>query len=261
MVNSFKKKKIVIFAIGILLLVFLNFFQNGVRNVFYLISQPFQKVFSETGQKTSNWLEMVLKIRDREKQNQNLLLENQSLKSEITFLKEIEKENQILRTALGFNLQQDFNLLLADVVSRDISYDFIWLNKGESHKILKDMPVITSEKVLVGKIVEVYKHFSKVLLISNKQSAFPAKTQENQVQGIIKGLGNSEVLFDLVPQQVEIQEKERIVTISLDNIFPKGILVGEIKEIKNSDLLPYQQATVQSIFNIKDLENVFVIID
>jgi len=63
------------------------------------------------------------------------------------------------------------------------------------------MPVITEEKVLLGRIEEVYRNFSKVMLISNKKSSFDAEVQGKDVTGLVKGRGNFNLILDLVPYE------------------------------------------------------------
>ena len=123
------------------------------------------------------------------------------------------------------------------------------------------MAVITQEKVLAGKITEVYKNFSRVTLISNKKSVIPAKIQEKEISGIIHGTGTDIVIFDLIQQQAEILQGEIIVSDILDKNFPQGLLIGEIKEIKKNDTDAFQSAQVAPFFDIKTANSLFVIIE
>jgi len=160
-------------------------------------------------------------------------------------------------------LEKEFKLSLAEVVSKDISQDSILINKGSKDGIANNSPVITQQKTLVGKIGEVYENFSRVILISNKESSFDAKISdpENDISGVVNGKGNLQLFLDFVPQEKEIKEGDFIVTTSLGGIFPKGLLVGQIGKVLRSDIEPFQQAKIRPAFDIRELETVFIITD
>ncbi len=253
------RNKILIILISVLIIVSLNFFVKPVKELFYFISSPIQKTFLRMGDIISNFSGTIFEIQNLKKENEKLSLKNQELLSENSQLKELKNENDILREALNLNLQKDFGLEIAEVISRDAFQDFILINMGEKSGLKKGMPVLAQGKVILGKISEVYDNFSKVMLISDKSSSFDAKIQDSDIYGVVKGEGNYLVIFDLIPQDKEIKQGDLVITSSLGGIFPKGLLVGEIKEVKKSDVTPYQKADLQPFFYPSNLETVFII--
>lgn len=236
-------------------------FSKEVKNLIYLFSQPIQKTFWKVGYEISGFFETVSKMRNLEKVNEELKLKLQELLAENIKLKELKKENETLREALGLKLQEEFKLQFSQVIGRGISSDTILINKGFKDGLSKGLPVITQQKILVGRISEVYKNFSKVMLISNKESSFDAKVEDREIIGVIKGRGNFQVFLDLIPQEKEIREGDIVITTSLGGIFPEGLLVGEIKKVIKSDIEPWQQAKVQPAFNIEGQETLFIILE
>ncbi len=232
-----------------------------VRNFFYLISEPIQKFFWRVGDRVSDFFELITEIKNLKKENEELKLRIQELMSEIVALKELKKENETLRKALGIGLEKEFKLVLAQVIGKDIFKDSILVNKGSRDNISKGLPVITEQKILIGKIKEVYENFSKVILISHQESSFDAKILEAEIYGVVKGKGNFKIFLELVPKEKEIRERDLLVTTALGGIFPKGLLVGEIKEVKKSDIEPFQQAEIKPFFDLKELEKLFIIFE
>ena len=112
---------------------------------------------------------------------------------------------------------------------------------------------------MVGRISQVYENFSKVMLISNKESSFNGEIQEKEIEGIINGKGNSKLYFELLPKEKDIQGGENVVTSPLGGIFPKGLLVGQVKEVKKSDIEPFQQAEIKPALDIQKLDFLFII--
>ena len=256
---------IIVLLIAFFIVLNLTSFSKEVKNFFYLISSPIQKTLWRAGDNLSDFFEVISEIEKLKKENEELLLKNQALLAENTRLKELKKENEVLREALEIGLEKEFKLLLSEVRGKDISQDTLLINKGSKDGISKGFPVITQQKALIGKIGEVYENFSKVILISNKESSFDAKIMEwdddGDIRGVIKGKGNLKLFLDLIPQEKEIKEGNLVVTTVLGGIFPKGLLVGEIKEVLKSDIQPWQGAEIKPAFDIKELETLFVIIN
>jgi len=255
-----KKRKIQTVFVFLSVLFILNIFQQDIKNFFYFISQPNQKILFHLGQNGANFLAGILNSKELEQKQRNLWNENQALKAQIALLNEINKENETLKQALELNLSEDFQLLLVDICSRDLSNDFIVINKGTNDGISKGMSLITAQKILIGQVQEVYDNFSQVMLITNKKSTFPAKIQENNIQGVLKGKGELEAFLDLIPYEAQIEPGQYIIAAGPDQTFSKEIFVGQIDKIQQSDLKPFQQATIRPSIDFKNLENAFIVL-
>lgn len=253
-------RNILLFGIlAILAIVALNFYQGQVRNFFYLISAPIQKTFWRAGDRVSDFFETITEIKNLRKENKDLRLKIQSLLAENVRLLELKKENEALRVALNLGLEKQFNLIFAEVIGKDISQDSLIIDKGSNDGVLKGQPVITQEKTLVGKINEVYKNFSKVQLPSNKNSSFDAKISNTDIAGLVKGEGNFKTFFDLVPKDKEIKKGDLIVTSVAGGIFPEGLLVGEVKDVKKTDIEPFQKVEISPSFDINEINHLFIV--
>jgi len=251
-------------VIPVLIIVFFIFLNLGsvsprVKNFFYLASEPVQKWFWEKGARLSNFFETISEIKSLKKESDELKLKNKTLMSENLALSELKKENETLREALEIGLKKDFKLIFSQVIGKDVSSDSIKIDKGFKDGVKKGLPVITQQKILIGKISQVFENFSDVMLISNKESSFDAKILDTETYGIVKGKGNFELYFDLIPKEKELKEGNFLVTSALGGVFPPGLLIGEIKEVKKSDVELFQKAEIKPAFDIKELEFLFVI--
>lgn len=256
---KFKIGVILVLMVAIFVILNLTGFSKEIKNFFYLTSEPIQKTLWRTGGRVSDFFEMISETKNLKKENEELTLEIQALLSENARLKELKKENEILREALGIGLEKDFKLILAQVIGKDVSQDSLLINKGFQDGISKGLPVITQQKTLVGKIGEVYENFSKIMLLTNKESSFDAKISDSDIYGMVKGKGDLGLFLDLIPKEKEIKEGDFIITIPLGGVFPEGLLAGEIKKVKKSDVEPFQQAEIKPSFDIKEIEDLFVI--
>ena len=246
-------------ALILTVVVLLNIFQGVVRPVFYFISSPFQKFFWQAGENTASFCSSFINAGSLKQQTIDLVGKNQALIAENEKLKVLSVENETLRQALSLNLQKDFKLTVAQVIGKDISQDILQIDRGSADGIFVNMPVLSSQKILVGKVIEVYKHFSKVMLISSKKMSFDAAIQNKKINGLIRGLGNLQVIFELIPREKDIAKGDVIATSALGGVFPAGIPVGEVKEVKKNDVDTFQQISVTLYSNFNDLNFLFLI--
>lgn len=247
---------------GVIILVFLNFFQSGVKNFLYTVSLPFQKTLFKAGDYISDFFEAVLETKSQKRENEELRLKFQEVIAENAKLREIAEENRILREALKANPKRDFEIFISQKISKDIlSSDSILIKGGFLDGIQKGFPVISPENVLVGKIEKVYENFSEVTLISNKDFSFDVKVinDPNQIYGLARGRGNSGIYLDKIERGVNIKDGDTLVTAALGGIFPEGLLVGQIRKVIKSDAAPFWQAEVSPFFDIKEIEKLFIV--
>ena len=262
--QNFLMRKIVTgFFVLILFIVFLNIFQTPIKNSFYIISSPISSFLGLSGSNVSTFVESFIKSASLKNENTILEQENQKLLAEITLLKEHLRENidsaQILRNKLN-----NFEVVLGKNTGLDTINDIMLIDKGSDHGIVEEMPVVSSERVLYGKIIKVYKNFSQVMLISNKNSVVDVNIESTDtyitpIHGAVKGNGNLSVYLDLVQFDAEIKEGDILTTSALDGIFPRDFLVGKITNKNKNDLKPFQTAEVHPFFDAKTIENLFII--
>ena len=255
----FKKNKIIVFISFFLIIFSLNFFNESVKNFFYNFSHPIQNIFWQTGERTSDFFSTIGRLNDFKKENENLLLKVQELSRDNIELKIIESENKELRKALNAELEKEFELIVANIGGKQGIEDSLLINNGFKDGISEGMPVITSQKVLVGKIEKTYENFSIVRLLSDKKASLSARIFEKDIEGVIKGFGSSKVVFDLIPMDSNIKEGDSILSTGLEGIFPENLLIGKIKNIERDNTASFQKAEIDLAFDIKETKTVFII--
>jgi len=258
--GNFKKTVAVLLVLSVFITVFnLTDLSGKAKNFFFWLSSPIQRSFWQGGKNVSDFLTGILRTGALKKEAEDLRLENQELLVRIAGLVEQEKENEVLREALGLALEKESELILARVMNKDISQDSILINKGEEDGVSGGMTVITEQKVILGKIGAVYGRFSEVILISNENSSFGATILEREVDGVIKGKGGSGLSFGLIPKEKEIFENDVVVTSVLGGVYPPGFLVGKVKEVNKSDVDPFQSAEITPAFDVGSLDYLFIL--
>ncbi|MGA2417824.1 MAG: rod shape-determining protein MreC [Candidatus Staskawiczbacteria bacterium] len=261
-----KNKNLLKFLIGAGALLFfiavLNFFISPIKNTFYALSSPVQKTFWAAGESSAGFLTSFADAGNLNKENQNLKSENQKLLSQVASLLSIEQANQA-QTDISATCQNNgFKTVPAGVIGLDDN-DILSINKGSADGVSENMPVINQQGAVYGKVFKVYKNFSQVMLISNKNSVINVKVQQGdatkpEIDGVIKGQGNLGVYLDLVPIDDTINQGDVLVTSALEATFPKDLLVGTITKVEKNDQNPHQSAQVQPFIS-SSADNLFVI--
>ena len=136
----------------------LNFFVAPIKNVFYIISSPIQKVFWSAGESSSSFLGSFLQAGSLAKDNQNLQSENQKLLSQVAALQSIEQGNQAQSDVSALCQSTGLKVVMAGVMGLDDN-DILSINKGSDNGILEGLPVINQQSVLFGRVLKVYKNY------------------------------------------------------------------------------------------------------
>lgn len=262
--NGMSKTRSFLIALLIIIgLIFLNFpnISQEVKNFFYSISNPVQKTFNKAIKQIKTSWEFINFLQEVSKKNVLLEEKIQELMAQNTKLKELEKENDFLRSYLNLPVVPTHLIDLANVIGRDFQglEKYILIDKGRLAGIEKDMPVIAFGNILVGKVVEVFDNFSKVLLATSANSKIPALIQESRTEGLIEGKQENTLSLDLIPKDIKVEKDQTVITSGAGGIFPKGLLIGKISLVEFSEKEIFQKITVEPVIKIGELERVFVI--
>lgn len=253
-------KRFILLIVALAAIIFiLNFFQHSVRNFFYSVSLPTQKVLWNTGNSFSGFFLSIAHSGNLKREADGLRAKNQELLSRLVSFDETKNENDALRAALNIGLDKEFKLTPARIIGKDISQDVILVDKGAKDGVSKNMPLINEQKVLFGRVAEVYDNFSKVMLVSNKNISFDGNIQGKEIPGLVRGEGGLKILLDLVPNDKELSEGDMVVTSGLGGVFPRDLLVGTISRVIKSDLEPIKKAEIAPFFDIGTFNLLFLV--
>ena len=245
------------------LLIFSNPYNlfNPVRSIFFGVTYPFQKSFYFLSYKINRFNDFVSSIGELKRDNEKLTRENQKLSAENAMLRDMKKENAVLREQLDLAPREELELRSALVTSQDSHGFGNWLtiNKGTRDGIEKGMPVIVSDGILIGRIEEAHSGRSKVILITNPQSSVNAVVSDTDAKGIIRGEFGLGLILDMVLQTDIIQEGNEVVTSGIGENTPRGLLVGKIQEVRSSEDRLFQQAVITPLVKFSKLRVVFVV--
>ena len=194
-------------------------------------------------------------------ENKRLKKENAILYDKVNKSQEAISENIRLRKLLDIKLSIPYKHVVCSVIARDTSnwFSTIVINKGIDVGLDADMPVLSNGAV-VGRIVHCGFNTSVVLLLTDRGSSVGGIIRGSRTIGLVEGQGSGECIFNLIPKQVTIQRGDEIVTAGLGQIFPKGLLIGKIQEIRSDRYGLYKIAQIKLNADINSIEEVIVLV-
>lgn len=189
-----------------------------------------------------------------------ILRENvNSLRKELLKLQEAGLENKRLRELLGFKESQKRRFVPAMVIAREPLglRDVIIIDKGKSHNVQKDMAVISGNG-LVGRVRESGRSISRILLITDSDSAVSAIVHRTRDEGAAIGTRRRDLIMKYLPLDSDVKTGDKVITSGFDSIFEKGILIGEITSVEKDANNLYLNAIVKPEVDMARLEEVLV---
>lgn len=170
------------------------------------------------------------------RENEELRKELDALRIERAELLEARRENESLRSMLKLEGMARNQVRIAEVIARTPSnwFSTITINKGTAHGVAKGMAVVTPEGV-VGHIRSVTRHTAEVLLITDPKSALGGRVYRNSQVVLVEGLGSpggGRLQVKLLSRDANLRKDDYIITSGLSEIYPKGLPVGVIEEIR-----------------------------
>ena len=197
-------------------------------------------------------------------QNQTYRDEIDRLQAAIVQMRELEVENRDLRELLGLRERAPLGSLLSvDVIARDPlgPVQAVTIDRGSDDGIRTNLPVITW-KGLVGRIVEANPTSAKVLLITDVNSAVSVRIQDpaSRATGVIRGVGDGRLLLQYVPRTDLLRTGDVAITSGIGGIFPSGVLVGSVLQVRQRDVEVFQEALVEPAADMRNLERLYVLL-
>ena len=254
-----QRNRIAFFGAIIFFILIANFFSQDVRSFFIRSTTPVHLAVQSMGIGVSRMSSGVFQFSKLTVKNETLTGENLLLSQKLIELRDVEGENLQLRQALDLAVDEDFEIAIGTVIGKNIAEDIMVIRTNKNAAIEKGMPVMTSSKVVVGKILETNGGISNVQLISAKNNSFDAKIAGKEITGVIRGTGAARIIFDLIPHDAEVQAGDIAVTSNLGGIYPENLLIGNIQANVRGGAGPYQKAAIDPYFQMSKTKTVFVL--
>lgn len=182
------------------------------------------------------------------------------LTAELVELREIARDYERMAEMLDYTgtaASQEF--VAANVISNDQSglRRSITIDRGTRDGIATGMPVVTAQG-LVGRVLEISANASRVLLVTDRDSAVSSRLQTTRVQGSLRGQLSGNLRLTLVPPGDTVVVGDLVLTSGLGGNFPPDIVIGQVASTRQFQFELFQEAEIISFNNFDELEVVLV---
>lgn len=191
-------------------------------------------------------------------ENKDLRRQLADARARILELSEDGVENARLKALLGLSSRLPLRTIAAAVIAASPgTSSAIFIDKGTDDGLVTDLPVIASGGI-AGKTVAVFPHTAQVLLITDRSSGVGCMIEKTQAEGVLKGDGDGLCHLGYIMNEESVAPGDAIVTSGLDQIYPKGLLVGRVVKVSDGNI--YKNITVNPGAALDRLEDVLVVL-
>lgn len=217
--------------------------------------------------KVQGWQQEVLAYLNLGARNQELTSRNILLERELEVLRNeintLTHDSSYTERLLADKLQK-LPVLSAQVVTNNITMrdNYITINKGSKDGVKPKMGVVCGTGI-VGIVSHVADNYSLVMSVLNSKSSVSCRLRDSNYFGYLHWQGGNVLCatLDDVPRHANLKLGDAVETSGFSNIFPPGVFVGRIIQIRDSrDGLSFQ-LTVQLSSDLANIRDVAVILN
>lgn len=239
--------------------------QQIVRVWTQTVATPVQNVSSKAGGATSNFFRQIFNFQSIAAENEQLKQRLTEMESELHNAKLQAAENERLKGLLDLRDQGTYQTVPARVIARDPSiwFNTITISKGSSSGVKVNMPVVSATGI-VGRVITVSPWASQVMLVTDEKAgagAVVGQLGQSGALGSVRGrpdLGLIEMRYVSGLEKVVVGDY--VVTTGQDGIYPAGLNVGEIVDVKNGTATQPHQILIRPGARLDRLEEVAVLL-
>lgn len=236
-----------------------SFFENAVSN----LVMPIQNGLTYLKNKINGNNTFFSDIKNLKQENEQLKEKNEGLEQSLRELENIKTENETLKEYLNLTEKYgEYKTIPGYVINKDISNysKTIVINIGKKDGVEENMTVIGNEG-LVGHVVSVTDNTAKVQTIIDTASSVSSSMSTTKEAIVCKGsLGEQSTLKAMyIPTDSNIIQGDSIETSGLGGIYPKGIHIGTVKKVTNTENLTDRYAIIETAVDFSKLDTVLVV--
>jgi rod shape-determining protein MreC len=238
---------------------------RNLEKVGSFVLAPIQMGVSGTVDEAAGFVSTIQRVRDLANENADYQDQVAQLQSQLVQMKELEVENQDLRTLLSMKERTGPGALVpVSVIARDDTpyVQAITIDRGSNDGIKTDAVVITHQG-LVGHVETVDPTSSKVRLINDLNSSVSVRLQtESRTTGVLRGQSQGNLMvIAYIPQTDVVSQGDVVLTSGLGGLYPEGLVVGKVSSVERKDADPFQAAVVEPAVAMDKLERLYVLAD
>lgn len=239
---------------------------SGTESVVGSIFSPVQKALYSATDAIGGFFGRIFSGGDLQAEKLQLEARVAELEGQLADYSEVKAENDRLKTLLNFDTETEpLAFKTAHVIGKTPGHWFniFVIDVGIADGIEVDMPVVNGDG-LIGRVIKTGANFSHVLAVIDSSSGVSCIVERTRDLGVINGsntAGDEEPLLtmDNLPLDADLMPGDKVITSGLASIYPKGVGVGEVVEVSQSNDGMRNEAVVKPYVDFAHLEEVMVV--
>ncbi len=213
----------------------------------------------------SNYFSSISNLRSAQSDNDLLKQKVQELELDIKGKEDLTAENDRLRSLLNLKEDSKYKVLTARIIGRDPSvwFDSSIINRGSLDGVKLNMPVV-SDGGLIGRVTAVSPLTAQFDLITRDKSGVGGVVGEigsSNVLGVVAGTSKRDLVeMKYVSGSAEVQAGQVVYTTGQDGIYPAGLKIGEIVEVRSGSATVPHQIFIRPSAGINSIKEVGVLL-
>lgn len=233
---------------------FLGIGEGGLESASSRIAYPFLVVQRMLVAPLNRWREKRQSSLALMKDLERSLVARENLQQEVIQLKALlnyTENSQDLRDFL--NRYENSTAQIVRILLKNFSGSHYFLiDAGAGQGIEKDM-IALHKDTLIGRVIEVYPYYSKVLLLTDQGCKIAAFCAGTNTQAIHEGMNRLDMTrLSYVNHLDEVKEGDLVLSSGEGLIFPRGFGLGRIKQQEHDGL--HYSITVQPLTDLNRID-------
>lgn len=228
------------------------------------LASPVQNLMTGAGGAGAGFFGRLAGMWGAQGENERLRAQVAELEAEARDARAALDENGRLKAMLQFQQDADYAKVPARVIARAPSgwFNSVVINRGSSSGVATGMPVVTPDGI-VGRVVAVSPVTAQVMLVTDDRAAAGAlvgQLGESSALGVVRGTGTRGTLEMRYVSGLEtVRQGDYVVTTGQDGVYPPGLSVGSVLEVKEGTATTPHQIAVKPSARLDSLREVLVL--
>ncbi len=226
---------------------------------------PAQSLTSGATGASTNFIRQIVNFRSTANENERLREQLATAQLDLRNAQQATAENERLKGLLSLKERTGYDQVPARVIARDSSiwFNTVTIDRGSSSGIALNMPVVTSSGI-VGRVIALSPWTAQIMMVTDERAAAGAivgQLSGSGALGSVRGLGNSGLVeMRYVSGLEKVEVGDSILTTGQDGIYPPGLSVGEVVEVKHGTATQPHQILIRPGAKLDQLEEVAVLL-
>lgn len=172
---------------------------------------------------------------------------------------EVERLHKLLAFAQASPTRSYVGARVVGVQLAPTGLQLLTVDRGEQDGVVRGKPVVTADGVL-GRVHGATAHSAEILVVADRNSSIAVRVDRTRARANVRGLGKPGACkLDFALQSDDVIEGDMLVTSGTDGVFPRGIPVGKVSQLKKVANGLFLDALVSPTVDVTRAEEVLVV--